>query len=302
MTRMKAVDALHRLGGVASRAALIEATSRRAVDRALRRGHVVRDGHGRYALPTADAALRAANGLAAVLSLRSAAMYWGWEQKHPPTEPDLTVPHNRKVPAEKQRGAKVHWMDLEDGDVVLGIVTSRRRTLVDCLRRLPFDEALAIADSALRHGDVDKAGLVALANELTGPGAAQAREVAGLADGRSANPFESTLRAIAVRVRGLDVVPQRVIGAGRERVQPDLVDETRRIVLEADSFGWHGSRRALRRDCRRYNWLVLRGWLVLRFAWEDVMFDAAYVRDCLEAAVALVARRAQRRPRARKAA
>jgi very-short-patch-repair endonuclease len=56
-------------------------------------------------------------------------------------------------------------------------------------------------------------------------------------------------------------------------------------VLEADSFEWHGSRAALARDARRYNLLVSEGWLVLRFAWEDVMHDPRYVRDVLEAAV-----------------
>ena len=27
--------------------------------------------------------------------------------------------------------------------------------------------------------------------------------------------------------------------------------------------------------------MVLRGWTVLRFAWEHVMFDPDYVRSCL---------------------
>ena len=62
------------------------------------------------------------------------------------------------------------------------------------------------------------------------------------------------------------------------------------VVLEADSFEWHGGRADLKRDARRYNAFIVHGWLVLRFAWEDVMFDAAYVRDVL---TALVARRTQ---------
>ena len=58
------------------------------------------------------------------------------------------------------------------------------------------------------------------------------------------------------------------------------------MILEADSFEWHGDRAALRRDARRYNLLVVDGWIVLRFAWEDVMFDPAYVREVLVAVVA----------------
>ena len=64
------------------------------------------------------------------------------------------------------------------------------------------------------------------------------------------------------------------------------------MVLEADSFEWHGDRAALRRDAKRYNLLVVEGWLVLRFAWEDVMFDPDYVRQVLVAVVALVQRQA----------
>ena len=73
----------------------------------------------------------------------------------------------------------------------------------------------------------------------------------------------------------------------------DLVDDDLGIVLEADSFEWHGDRAALRRDAKRYDAMVIHGWLVLRFAWEDVMFHPAYVRAVLVAAVTLVERRAQ---------
>jgi very-short-patch-repair endonuclease len=299
---MTVEEALWRLGGVAQRSPLVAATSRRAVDRALRRGRVVRVGYGRYALPATGDAVRRASALSGVVYLRSAAAYWGWEQKCPPTEPEVAVPRNRKIAADRRSGVRLHWVDISSTDLDRGLVTTRWRTLVDCLRHLPFDEALAIADSALRMGDFDHAGLMGLVEPLRGPGAAQARQVARLADARSANPFESVLRSIALGVKGLDVTPQVTIRSGEELVQPDLVDESRRIVLEADSLSWHGSRRALRRDCRRYNWLVLRGWLVLRFAWEDVMFDPAYVRACLERAVALVTRRAQRRRSGQKAA
>jgi very-short-patch-repair endonuclease len=56
-------------------------------------------------------------------------------------------------------------------------------------------------------------------------------------------------------------------------------------VVEADSFEWHGGRRDLARDARRYNAFATHGWLVLRFAWEDVMIRADEVRATLTAAV-----------------
>lgn len=58
------------------------------------------------------------------------------------------------------------------------------------------------------------------------------------------------------------------------------------VVLEADSFEWHGDRGALHRDAHRYNALVAAGWLVLRFSWEEVMFHPERVRTVLEAVVA----------------
>ena len=95
------------------------------------------------------------------------------------------------------------------------------------------------------------------------------------------------MRAIAVGVPRLAVTPQVELDLSGELVRPDLVDPYLRIVLEADSFAWHGHRKALMRDCRRYNRLALHGWLVLRFSWEDVMLTPDDVAIALAEAVAL---------------
>jgi len=112
------------------------------------------------------------------------------------------------------------------------------------------------------------------------------RRVAAEASDLTDNPFESALRAIALDVSGLRVRPQVPIFNRTEFLgRPDLVDEDLMVVLEADSFEWHGGRADLKRDARRYNAFAVHGWLVLRFAWEDVMFDPAYVREVLAAVV-----------------
>jgi very-short-patch-repair endonuclease len=164
-------------------------------------------------------------------------------------------------------------------------VTTRARTLLDCLRGLPVDEALAVADSALRHGFSHRL-LSAVAASARGPGSLQARRIAALADPHAANPFESALRAAATAVPGLAVRPQVPIYEPHFLGRPDLVDERLGIILEADSFEWHGRRAALRRDARRYDEFAVRGWLVLRFAWEDVVHDQPWVSAILRAAVA----------------
>jgi very-short-patch-repair endonuclease len=193
------------------------------------------------------------------------------------------------------RQAQVDVAELGRRDVLDG-VTVPEVTLAACLRTCSFDEALAIADSALRDG-FGARNLAHIADLARGPGSAQMRRVARHADGRAANPFESGLRAICLSVPGLDVEPQVTIRDGDVTARPDLVDRRLLMAFEADSFEWHGGREALASDARRYNRLVIAGWMVLRFSWEDVMFHADEVREVLVAAVALAEAMSQRRPR-----
>lgn len=103
------------------------------------------------------------------------------------------------------------------------------------------------------------------------------------ADGRAANPFESVVRAIALDVPGLRVTPQGKVG---DLGWADLVDERRRLAIECDSWAFHSSREAFRRDVRRYTAMVCAGWTVVRFCWEDAMEHPDRVRDSLLAVVA----------------
>lgn len=278
---MHPVRALEKLGGVADAASLRRLTGRRRLRKAVRHGQVVRDARGRYALPTADRALRAANRLTGVVSHRSAAAYWGWELKSQPDLPEVTVPRNRNVPAERREEVDVTWADLRPGEVVDGRVTSPARTVVDCIRFLPFDEALAVADSALRHGAVTKARLVWLASLIRGKGGVQARAVAAAASPEAANPFESVLRAISLTVKGLHLEPQVWLEVDGRRVRPDLIERRLGLIVEAESFEWHGKRAALTRDCSRYNAFALAGYVILRFSWWQVMRRPEYVAECL---------------------
>lgn len=278
------LSALTALGGVARRGALVDACGRTAVDAAVREQVIVSVARGTWASAAgADRALAAARSLTGFLSHRSAALDRGWAVRTVPEDPEVTVAKGRRIAAERQQGVVLHRADLPPDDID-GHRTSADRTLVDCLRTLPLPEALAVADSALRAG-MSRTHLLAVARDVRGPGAPRVRRVAALADARAANPFESSLRAICLDVEGLDVVPQVPIYDPGWLGCPDLVDSRLRIVLEADSFEWHGDRRALRRDARRYNALVAAGWLVLRFTWEDVMFRPDLVADTLRAVV-----------------
>lgn len=276
------VELMGELGGVARRSALLRVVTRSDLERGLEAGHILRDARGLYALPGGDEAIRTAARLGGVLSLTSAALHHGWAVKTVPDRPHVTVSRGRKV---AERIAHVHWAELEPGQVD-GWATSAEVTLENCLRRLPFDEALVVADSALREG-LGASVLERIADRARGPGSPQIRRVAVQATPLAANPFESVLRAISLDVPGLVMQPQVRITDGDFAVRPDLVDERLRIVGEADSFGWHGNRAALASDTRRYNMLVIAGWIVLRFCYEDVMFHPEDVRRVLVAAVAL---------------
>jgi very-short-patch-repair endonuclease len=219
-----------------------------------------------------------------VLCLTSAALAHGWAVKVVPERPDVMVSRGRRVDR-KDRSCRLHYAELAEEDIEDG-VTTIAVTLAHCLRRLPFDEALAIADSALRSG-VPRSLLLRVAEQASGPGSTQMRRVASLASAKAANPFESVLRAIAADVSGLEVRPQVVIREPTIVARPDLVDERLRIVLEADSFEWHGGRSQLSADARRYDLLVVNGWWVLRFSYEHVMLQPEFVRDVLVAMVAL---------------
>jgi len=282
------VEVVEELGGVATRSLLVAATSRADVDRALRSGEIIAVGHGRYCLPSVGQAVRLAHAVGGVLSLTSAALHHGWEVKQVPERPQVTVGRRRHVDPALAHFMELHYADLRPEDLG-GIVTNVETTLLQSLRTLPEDEALAIADSALRSG-VPPNTLRRISVSVRGPGAAKVRRIAELADGDAANPFESCLRYVALEA-GLRVRPQVTLPG--LTVRPDLVDEDLGVVLEADSFGWHGDRAALRRDARRYDVMVINGWLVLRFAWEDVMFDQEYVRSVIVAVVRLVQMRTQ---------
>ena len=278
------VAAITRRGGISDAATLIRLTSRPQLESATIRGLIVKDARGRYALPTADTGRRTANQLSAVISHTSAAAHWGWEMKVVPARPTVTVPRKRKVPASIRTDVDVFWRTLAAGRVAPGQATPPLQTVIDCARWLPFDEALAIADSALRHRSVTREQLVAATSSMRGRGSPAVVRVLRAADGRADNPFESALRAISLDVPGLRLVPQvEIRRRGHRMVRPDLVDELLRIVAEADSFEHHGSRKALAIDCARYDNMVAEGWTVLRFAWEQVMYQPDWVHGALSA-------------------
>lgn len=173
---MTATDVITQLGGRA-KSQLRRHLSWSALDAAVRDGELVKLARGRYALPQLAEHARVAHRHTAVQSHLSAPVAHGWSVKWPPTSPWIAVPRNRKMSATPRRGLHVAYRDVSARERSRG-VTGPLRTVLDCAMKLPLDEALCIADSALRVGEADCEALRAAAARLRGPGAGMARRVA----------------------------------------------------------------------------------------------------------------------------
>lgn len=274
---MDAVPALTRLGGIGSTADLLQLTTRKRLRRAVADRTIVHVSRGRYALPSADLARSLAAEIDGHLRLLSAVAHWRWESKWPAPYPQLGVARRPDRPVE----AELFVVPRSDID---GWATSKVQTVLDCAVELPFDEALAVADSALRHRDVTRDEL-----EAAMPNDPRVHRVVAHATPLAANPFESVLRAILVEA-GIGVVPQWATTIGRVTYHPDLAEPFAGLAIEANSWGFHASKAEHDADCRRYNALVVGGWTVLRFTWEQVMFRPWEVVAAVRGALALPCR------------
>ncbi|MCW2620666.1 MAG: hypothetical protein JWL64_268 [Frankiales bacterium] len=211
-------------------------------------------------------------GPRATASHQTAADLWQLETLNA-GPPALTVPRNRgrlTVP-----GWKVYRRDLAPQDVVVlqGIrLTTPLRTVLDLSRSLPLEEAVVVADSALRVTPLEVDQVQAVLARAWGHHSARARAVAPLVDAQSESVLESLL---AVVLHLGDVPPplrQHVVreSDGTFVARVDFCWPRRRLVVEADGFAFHSDRAAYRRDRDRLNALERLGWRVLRFSWEDV--------------------------------
>ena len=95
----------------------------------------------------------------------------------------------------------------------------------------------------------------------------------------------------------MHAVPQASVTDAAFFAWVDLAGLDHGIVVEADSYRHHATREGFERDCERYDELVVRGFLVLRFTWRQVMNDPEWVKGTLVTAMSLGR---ARRPRSRR--
>jgi hypothetical protein len=161
----------------------------------------------------------------AAVSHASAARLWGF-----PVRRDLPRTVRLTDPDVWRRGHDFHMTraPLARGDVTTAgpiRLTSAPRTLVDCARAWPLDDAVVAMDAALLSGDADATQLAAAAEAARHwPGAPRAARAVALADGRAESPLETRGRL-------------RIVGAGLPL--PELQVEIRaggRLVGVVDAW------------------------------------------------------------------
>jgi hypothetical protein len=286
---------LRRQGGLARRRDVLRTgVSRRRLDRLVRQGrlrlltpHLVAD----VDQPAPDEPLRAlAVGLQATVSHSSAAILWGMELAASPAALTVTVERNRSRTV--RAGARVHRCDLPFDDRVHrdGLwLTTPLRTVLDVCRSLPLAEAVAIADSALRRRLVTVEELAGAHKALPrAVGRGRVAAVLRLVDPRSGSVLESLCRVL-LHLAGLPPPETQLVvrgASGRRIGRVDFAWPAARLVVETDGFAFHADRASYRADRRRGNALVLAGWRVLRFSWEDVVLFPDEVRADVRAALA----------------
>ena len=225
----------------------------------------------------------------AVLSHESAARAWDIELLLDTGRQWLTVPRNASrliVPGWRVRR---HDLPPEQLDVLPNgmRVTVPAQTVLDLARVLPTEQAVVVADSALRRALVSVGVLTHVLTSTLGPGTGGLRVVAAMLDPASGSVLETLLR-LRMLEAGLRPLTQYEIHDERGYLvaRVDFCWPAQRLVVEADGFAFHSDRMAYRRDRQRMNELERLGWRVLRFTYEDVRSRPLHVIGLITACLA----------------
>lgn len=264
---------IHRRGGVAHSSTIYRAGfSKHAVATSVRSGALVRVRRSWLVLSACEPERLAAARVGGRLTCVSAARLMDlWVPAHDA----IHVAVNPTAARFDAAGLRVHWST--------GPAPIVRRTAIDPLlnvlyqaaRCLPPPDALAVWESAIRRGLV--AGEVLQRVEWR---SRRAHFVAGLATALSDSGLETHF-VVLMREIGVDVRQQVWIDG--HRVDALIGD---RLIVQLDGFAHHSSASDRRRDITADARLVLRGYTVLRFDYQQLLLQPLFVQDAVRAAMA----------------
>lgn len=192
--------------------------------------------------------------------------------------PDAVGIHVAVAPTSSRNtrdGLQLHWAQ---GPVPVARFSTEEpllNVLFQVARCLEPAQAATVWESALRKGSTT---LVQLRRTQWGAlRPAQVLEMIGaLSDSGVETTFLRICRACGVPVRQQVLIDGHPVDA--------LIGE--RLVVQLDGFEFHGAAKDRRRDLRQDARLALLGYTVLRFDYQQVMFDARYVMETLMNAIA----------------
>lgn len=229
--------------------------------RALRSAHTILDARG------LDRAALIATGARSMLGGPSAARWWTIDVPWP--QPFILVPEtSRREPI----GITVRRDPIDDRDIVLRdglLLTSRPCTIVDCLRVVPFRLGVDLLDRALQQRWLTFDDLVWRTQQLAArPGVTTLVRHIRLA-GTGTRSEAERIMARLLRKAGLAgwVANFPLDGVG----VLDVAFVAQRVAIEIDGRAWHSAGDRFQHDRTRQNRLILLGWTVLRFTWDDLV-------------------------------
>jgi very-short-patch-repair endonuclease len=273
-----------RLGGAAKAIELLHAGATRAsIRRTLRAGLITRPRKGWYVLPTTPLAVRGAirvGGRATCVTALREHNVWVTDihqlvhvAVHRSASQLRSVAH-AGVRQATVPDAVVHWRDTPKPRLAVGsrLVEPVLTALMDARDCLSSEDLFASAESVRRLGLTTSEDW----NHLLQRMPRAVRRVLATAGTKSDSGLES-LAAFRLRRRRLRVRQQVQIGMDRV----DILIGTR-LVVELDGGAFHNRYADYRRDTR----LVAAGYIVLRFDYDQVLYEWGSIVRAIDAVVA----------------
>lgn len=166
-----------------------------------------------------------------------------------------------------------------------------REALLDCLSVLPEAAAIDLFDGALQKRYVRPAAFAALMETRRGRGRRGFGQLSRLrirAESGSRSEAEQRMARLLKRSGTGPWTSNFPVydDDGRVAAEIDFAHEGLRIAIEVDGRAFHSDRQSFERDRARQNLLVLHGWLILRFTWEQITERPDEVIAAVHAAVA----------------
>lgn len=223
------------------------------------------------------------------MSYETSLRLWIGSDAVPATKTDhLVVPSS--YTGHSRSTVKLHQLTLEPDERTLAVPNTRpgephfaqlpsataARSVLDFARRRRRDDAVVIADTALRVGAVTQTALTSGLASLVGlPHVEQARTAVLLSRSGTDSAME-TLTRLRLVDAGLPcpTVDYRIVSpTGVLLARGELVYDAFLVWIEYDGYADHMKRHVFRAERRRHRWLESRGWKVVRCVDVDI-FDS----------------------------